>query len=172
MDRLALPDVSVDPSALPPLPLRRAVHLMLVGAAVQLLQVVVRWSDRSAIREQTASLARQYKGRALSGDELDRATSQAQWFSVSTGIFFTVLWLVVARLCATGRTFGRVMATFLASVYVFTLVFSGVNFTREFALSVVTACLGLTVIYLLWRRPVGEWMTARRSSRSQPDSLG
>lgn len=153
-----------------PEPVRRAVWLMLAGASLQALSTLTTLLDRDHIRSRTAELAKEFHRGALRGDDLERATDQAYWFSVGTGVIFTVLWLVVARMCASGRHTGRVLATFLAIVYTFTVVFSGVrSFGPGALVGFMTAAIGISVVYLLWRRPVTPWMTARADDGgSQP----
>lgn len=159
-----------------PLAVRRAVWLMLAGACVQALTTLRTVLDRSGVRDQTARLAREFKHRSLTGEELERATSQAYWFSVATGVVFVVLWLLVARLVATGRLLGRVLATLFAIVYTFTFAFSAVrSFGPGVLLGLLPALLGISVVYLLWRRPVTPWMEAlgaRRARSSTTRSLG
>lgn len=150
-----------------PQPVRYAVWLMLAGALVQALSTLATALDRDGIRAQTARLAGEFD-RSLDGKALERATDQAYWFGVGTGATFVVLWLVVARLCATGRTSGRPPATLFATVYTFTFVFSAVrSFGPGAFLGLITVVVGVSAVYLLWRRPVTPWLARCAARRSQ-----
>lgn len=150
-----------------PQPVRYAVWLMLAGALVQALSTLTTALDREGIRAQTARLADEFD-RSLDGKALERATDQAYWFGVGTGVTFVALWLVVARLCAIGRTSGRPLATLFATVYTFTFAFSAVrSFGPGAFLGLVTAVVGVSAVYLLWRRPVTPWLARCAARRSQ-----
>lgn len=149
-----------------PQPVRTAVWLMLIGAVVQALSTLVTALDRDGIRAQTERLAREFH-RSLDGRALEEATDQAYWFGVGTGIIFVAAWLVVARLCAIGRPSGRALATLFAIVYSFTFAFSAVrSFGPGALLGFVTVLIGVTVVYLLWRRPVTPWLARCAARRS------
>ena len=140
---------------------------MVAGAAAQAVSTLVAWLDRDAARARTARLAREFQRRALPAHELERATDQARWFGLCTGVFFVALWLVVARLCASGRSSGRACATVLAVVYTFTFVLSGVrSFGPGAVIGVLTMVLGLATVYLLWRRPVTPWLSSQAAARA------
>lgn len=152
-----------------PPPVRRAVGLMLVGAALQSASTLATALDRDGIRTRTGHLAREFQKRTLSPSELERATDQAFWFGVGTGVCFVLLWLFVARTCAVGRGVGRVLATLFAIVYAFTFAFSGArSFGPGAALGLATVAVGASVVYLLWRRPVAPWLAACAARRSDP----
>lgn len=143
---------------------------MTAGAIVQTLTTLHTGLDRAGTKTRTAALAREFKKRTLSGDELDRATDQAYWFGIVTGVVFVLLWLVTARLVATGRAAGRVCATLFAIVYTFTFLVSGVRtFGPGTVLGFLTVGIALSVVYLLWRRPVTPWFAARAARRSGLD---
>lgn len=145
-----------------PVEATRAVGVMMIGAGVQTLSTLVHALDRDAVRAQTQQLAHRYQGRTLTGATLDHATTQAYWFSIGFGFVSVLVWLGVARLCATGRTAGRAMATFLFVVYALTFAFSGLRSPGfDLLVEAVTTVLGLATVYLLWRRPVSAWMSAR-----------
>ena len=132
---------------------------MLFGALVQASQTVRAALDRSGIRARTNELAQEYKGRPLGGHELDVATSQAYWFTIATGVLFTLTWLVLARGIFRAHHPARVVTTVLALVYVFTFVFSGLDLTGPDVLfGLILSAVAIAVVYLLWRRPVTAWM--------------
>lgn len=154
--------------ARPPLAVRRAVTLMVFGALVQAVSTLQTWLDRDGTRAQTASLAKEFKHRVLSGPELERATDQAHGVAVGTGLLCIALWLVVARLCWRGRALGRSAATVLAVVYGFTFILSGVrSFGPGAVIGVLTVGLGVSVVYLLWRRPVTPWLSSQAAARER-----
>lgn len=143
---------------------------MVAGAGVQALAAIGEAANRDDIRARTIRLADELQGRRLSGAALDTATSQAYWFTVLTASAFAVLWLIVAYACAKPLPWGRGVATFLTVVFVFTYVFSGsLGTSWQSLLNLALCIIGVAVVYLLWRRPVGAWMTSLTPPASLPD---
>lgn len=148
---------------------------MLTGALVQLMQAGVYAADRAGIAVRTNDLARTYKGHALADSELQHATNQAYWFTVGSSLTFALTWCVLAQTVWRGRHFGRVVATVLALVYVFTFVFSGMGtLSLSTFLSVMLCIIAIMMVYLLWRRSVTAWMTTSRvpAASDEPSKLG
>lgn len=144
---------------------------MVLGSLVQAAQTAVAAADRDGIRARTNALAKEFKGRGLDGVELEHATNQAYWFTICTGVGFALMWLILARAVYRGRPGGRVIATVLALVYVFTFVFAGLSSMGANVLfGIALCCIAIAVVYLLWRRPVTAWMNSRTSDPVEPEA--
>lgn len=147
------------PGAEPPPPVRTAVKLMWVGAALALLGVLVVPRQTDAIRDQLAD-------RPDAGIDIDTFVNTAIAVAVVVGLISVGLWVLMAVMNRKGKTWARITATVLAGLNIlFTLAAitgaAGASpTTLTLLLSVVSLVLAGVIVYLLWQRPASEWFDA------------
>lgn len=143
----------------PPSPVRTAVKLMWVGAALALLSVLLLPLQTDTIREQFAD-------QPDAGIDIDTLVNTAITVAVVIGLISVGLWILMAVMNRKGKGWARITATVLAGLNIlFTLgSLTGATGTATPAvallLSVVSIVLAGVIVYLLWQRPASEWFDA------------
>lgn len=155
------------PGAEPPPPVRTAVKLMWVGAALALLSVLLLPLQTAALREQLAD-------QPAPGIDTDALVTTAITFAVVIGLISAGLWALMAVKNRKGKTWARITATVLAGLNILvtlaTLTGAGGTSTTtlNLLLSVVSLVLAGVIVYLLWQRPASEWFDAMSRESATP----
>jgi len=157
----------VGPDAEPPSPVRTAVKLMWVGAALAVLGVLFTVLQPDAIRDQIAE-------QPVAGVDTDTLVTTTVVAVAVVGLISVGLWVLMAVMNRKGKTWARIMATVLAGLnVVFSLAsFSGATGTATPTLTLffsgVSVVLAAVIVYLLWQRPASEWFDAMSHRSAAP----
>jgi predicted tellurium resistance membrane protein TerC len=147
--------VSQEPARLgPPRSVVRAIQLMYVGAAAELVALVV---DLIFVGSLRADLKRQYPH--YTSLQLSHAQNARVAFLVLAAIVAASLWLWMARANGSGRSWARTVSAVLFSIGILDLVVELATVPTPAALTidVVIALIGLVVIVLLFRKESGPF---------------
>lgn len=139
--------------ATPPSPVRRAVALMRIGAAVSALSAVLAVVTYDAFR---ADLTDQLRADDpdVSADFVEATVAVSITFVVFIAAVSVAIWLWMAWKNGQGRAWARFVATMLGGLnLVFTLFgFIGSQYDGvTLVLQVVLVALSATIVHLLWR---------------------
>ncbi len=153
------------PGGEPPPPVRTAVRLMWVGAALTLLVVLLVPAQLDATLEQVAE-------ESGPGVANDAAFNSAIAGAVVMGLVLVAVWVLMAVMNRKGKTWARITATVLAGVNILSMLSAIIGATGATATplalipSVISLVLAAVIVYLLWQRPSSEWFDAmgRRSA--------
>jgi hypothetical protein len=156
-DSAPMPDVPVAPPAEQPPPIRTAVRLMYVGAALSVLGVLLALGTRDEMRDQIIEDRPE-----LSQSELDTAVNVGTALIVVGGLIGVGLWLWMAYANGQGRSWARIVATVLGGLNV---LFTLLGLPSATAVSVVFSLVGLVlaaaILILLWRPESSRFYEAR-----------
>ena len=141
----------------PPRPVRTAVLLMYVGAAITAITLVVTLLTIHSIETTLENKA-------------NYTPQQAHQFVVATIVAAVVtlgLWLLMAWANRNGYIWGRMIATILFALNTVDLVVATVRGAAALSLlfAVVIWLIGLAAIVLLWRKESGEYFATPRPPR-------
>lgn len=155
------------PGAEPPPPVRTAVKLMWVGAALAVLSVLLVPLQTDTIREQLAE-------QPDAGVDIDTLVNTTIAIVVVVGLISVGLWALMAVMNRKGKTWARITATVLAGLNIlFTLASltgaAGTSTTTlALLLGVVSLVLAGVIVYLLWQRSASEWFDAMSRGSATP----
>ena len=149
----------------PPQPVRTAVLLMWVGAAISLLSVILTVAQTDAIREQ---LSRQ---QLPAGTDVDAVLSTTIAVAVVIGVIGVALWALMAVMNRRGKVWARIVATVLGALNVLLNLLTiagaaGATPSLSLLVGVVSLLLAAVIVFLLWRPESSRWYDAM--SRSAP----
>jgi hypothetical protein len=129
-----------------PAPVRTAVKLMYVGAAVSTITLII--SLAIAIGDVKAAARGRWLGYSLTAARLSHLQPFIIALVVASGLAVIGLWLWMARANGQGRNWARILSTVLFAV-------ATPELTRNHGLAQVfwalTCLTGLTAVWLLWR---------------------
>jgi hypothetical protein len=132
-----------------PQPIRLAVRLMWLGAALSLLGVLLTFTQTDAIRD-----AIEDSDSSLTASEVDTAVTATVAFTVVFGLVGVGLWLWMASANGKGRSWARVVATVLGGLNVVGTLFtiSGDGSTAVSSVfALISIALAVVILVLLWR---------------------
>lgn len=147
------------PGAKPPPPVRTAVRLMWVGAALALLNLLLLPLQTDTIRDQFAD-------QPDVGIDPDTLVSTTIAAGVVLGLIAVGLWVLMALMNGKGKSWARITATVLGGLNILSLLasLSGAAGTAlpplALVLGVASLILAGVIVYLLWQRPASEWFDA------------
>lgn len=147
------------PGAKPPPPVRTAVKLMWVGAALALLNLLLLPLQTDTIRDQFAD-------QPDVGIDPDTLVSTTIAAGVVFGLIAVGLWVLMALMNGKGKSWARITATVLGGLNILSLLasISGAAGTAlpplALVLGVASLILAGVIVYLLWQRPASEWFDA------------
>ena len=149
----------------PPQPVRTAVLLMWVGAAISALSVIIAVVQVDTIREQ---LSRQG---LPAGTSLDTVIATTIAVAVVVGAIGVALWVLMAVMNRRGKVWARIVATVLGALNVLLTLLTvsgaaGATPTLSLLVGVVSLVLAAVIVFLLWRPEASRWYEAM--SRSAP----
>jgi hypothetical protein len=158
-DSAPRPDLPVVPPAEQPSPVRTAVRLMYVGAALSILGILVFLVSRDEMRD---NLAKDQPD--LTPSELDTAMNVGTVFAIIVGLIGVGLWLWMAYANGQGKSWARIVASVLGGLNVaFALI--GLASNPQTAASSVLTLVGLAlaagILFLLWRPESSRFYEAR-----------
>lgn len=157
-----------------PRPLRAAVLLMYVGAALSALNALVSLTLRDHIRAGIAEHARTSPRDRLTPVEIDQAASTTVVVLVVTAVVAAVIWLAMGWLNARGRWWARITATVLA---LFCLLQTWSFLTRGHptmlaaAVAILILAVALAAAALLWHPDNRGHFGADDRRSCEPDAL-
>jgi len=146
----------------PPQPVRIAVLLMWVGAALAVLGIVLTVAQSDAIREQISSQ------QLPAGTSIDAAVTGAIAVAVVIGVIGVALWVLMAIMNRRGKVWARIVATVLGGLNVLLNLLAiggavGATPGLSLVVGVVSLLLAAVIIVLLWRPESSRWYDAMRS---------
>jgi hypothetical protein len=155
---------SQQPNVAQPPSVHTAVRLMWVGAAINVLSLIVGLvmlgSLKSQIRDQLAASGQQVS---------DSAVNAAYGIGIGTiivvGLIGALLWLWMAWKNGQGRPWARIVATVFAALNLISTISSvaGNNTTTvSWVIQLVSLIVGIVVVILLWRKESSEFFNAHR----------
>jgi hypothetical protein len=149
--------VPVAPPAEQPPPIRAAVRLMYVGAALSVIGILLTLGTRDEMRDQIAEDRPE-----LSQSELDTALNVGTALVIIVGLIGVGLWLWMAAANGQGKAWARIVATVLGGLNV---LFTLLGLPNATAVSVVFSVVGLVlaaaILILLWRPESSRFYEAR-----------
>ena len=136
-----------------------AVKLMYVGAALQVLGILLSFFTTDALRDQFRE-----DDASLSTSELDSMVTGTLAVGTVLGLVFVGLWLWMAHTNGQGKSWARVVASVLGGLNlvlgVAGLVGAGIaggTTTGGVILSLISMVVAAVVLWLLWRRESTEY---------------
>lgn len=161
-----LPDLTTTPDELGPLPvpMQRAVRLMLAGAAATAL-----WGIYVTILTAANTnyvIVSGGKKTAVTGAQL--ATSIV--FAIAVTLILTAVWVLMARMSQRGRNWARITSTVLFLLWSYETFLSIGGATTnpaviiELVAVVIIWAVGLGALFLLWRPESSAYFRASRDS--------
>ncbi len=149
----------------PPQPVRTAVLLMWVGAAISVLGLVLTVAQTDAIREEVS------RQQLPAGTSLDALVSTTIAVAVVVGVIGVALWILMAIMNRRGKVWARIVATVLGGLNVLLNLLAisgaaGATPTLSLLVSVVSLLLAAVIVFLLWRPESSRWYETM--SRSAP----
>lgn len=151
-----------------PQPVRIAVWLMWVGAAIALISLVlgaVRLSslDKAELRDQLEAST----GDNVTQSMVDAAYLGAAVFAIGIGVIGLLLWLWMAWKNGQGRSWARVLATVLAGLNVLVVLFALMRGAGGVTISqIVNLALAIVIVVLLWRPESSQFFNAGKQRPS------
>jgi hypothetical protein len=156
-DSAPAPNVPVAPVAEQPPPIRTAVRLMYVGAALSVIGILLALGTRSEMRDRIAEDRPE-----LTQSELDTALNVGTAFVVVGGLIGVGLWLWMASANGQGKSWARIVASVLGGLNV---LFTLLGLPNQTAVSLVFSLIGLVlaaaILFLLWRPESSRFYEAR-----------
>jgi cytochrome bd-type quinol oxidase subunit 2 len=159
------------PNVVQPPPVHTAVRLMWVGAAINVVGIIVgliTMGSKSQIREQIAT----------SGQQVNQAVVNAAYATtivslIVGGVIGALLWLWMAWKNGQGRRWARILATVFAAINLVSTIYSvivgssatvsmGNGTVASMIVGVVGLIVGIVVVVLLWLKPSSEFFNAHR----------
>lgn len=149
----------------PPQPVRTAVLLMWVGAAISALSVIITVAQVDTIREALSSQG------LPAGTSVDTVIATTIAIAVVVGAIAVALWVLMAVMNRRGKVWARITATVLGALNVLLTLLTisgaaGATPTLSLLVSVVSLVLAAVIVVLLWRPESSRWYEAK--SRSAP----
>jgi hypothetical protein len=146
----------------PPRPVRTAVLLMYVGAALSAVTLIV-----TALSFHTIERVIRNASATLTAAQVHTAAVFAVTVGVVESLIAIGLWLLMAWANRTGQSWGRIVATVLFGLNTLFLLlgFTRASASLSLAFSVVVWLIGLAAIVLLWRKESSEYFATRRPPR-------
>lgn len=131
-----------------PASIRRAVRLMLVGAALSLVGTLVVLTQVDTIRDTIEE-----DDPSLTASEVDTVVDVTVGATVVAGVIGVGLWLWMAQKNGQGRSWARVVATVLAVLNIVTTLVgvAGGGAAASLGFSLVSIVLAGAILYLLYR---------------------
>lgn len=148
----------------PPRTVQRAVLLMYIGAALDVISLIVVLLSfhtiENAIRKATLTTAH-----PLTAHQIHQFAVFIAGIAVVESVIAIGLWLLMAWANKNGRSWGRITATVLFGLNTLFLLLSLVRPQGPLGLlaMVLVWLVGLGAIILLWRRETTDYIAARRS---------
>ena len=136
-----------------PTPVRRAVLMMCVGAALSALDALVALTLRSHIRAGIEENGRTYPRDRLTAVEMDQAATTMVIVLVVSSVVATIIWLAMAWLNRRGRWWARIAATVLTLFCVlqtWSVLTRGYPTVPSAVLSLLVLVVGIAAAALLW----------------------
>jgi len=146
----------------PPRPVRTAVLLMYVGAALSAITLIV-----TVLSFHTIQRVIRNASATLTAAQVHTAAVVAVTVAVVESLLAIALWLLMAWANKNGQTWGRIVATVLFGI---NTIFLLLGFTRataslSLAFSILVWLIGLGAIVLLWRKESSAYFAAQRAPR-------
>jgi hypothetical protein len=148
----------VTPPPEPPQPVRTAVRLMYVGAALSAIEIIIGLVTISSLK---SAIRSQYPG--YTSSQLHTAEVVGVTTVVVIGLIAIGLWLWMAWANGAGKNWARIVATVffgLNTIDLLTLV-ARPHATFGLVLAIVVWLVGLGAILLLWQRESSAYFQAR-----------
>ena len=141
-----------------PSPVRQAVLVMYVGAALSVIRVIVVLVTKASLKADIASRAAR-AAVPLTASQINAAETAAIVFSVVVGVIGAGLWIVNARGSADGQKWAQVTGTVLFGLDTLALLIGpgglGITGGQPVVDRICTAVVwlaGLSAVVLLWQR--------------------
>ena len=158
----------------PPGPVRAAVKLMYVGAAMTVVTVVVdpftRGSVRAAVVKGTNLAARLHDLPRLTPSEVNSSVTDNLVMAVIVSLVSVLLWIFIARASMTGQSSIRVTASALFALGTLILLIGPIDLGLRGpsrptdVLLLIVWLTGLGAVVLLWGRSSSEFFNSSRVS--------
>lgn len=159
----------------PPRPVRVAVLLMWVGAAISVLGTLSVFLLQGQLRDLVEA---ELDGQGLPVD--DQIVSATLLFGIVAavigGLIGTALWVLNAVFCGRGAAWSRILGTVLAGIHVPSTIYSLTQPAPAISkvLTVLSPLLAIAIVVLLWQRSSSAWFRAddRRVLAPPPSGPG
>src|SRR5215471_18753304 len=144
----------------PPRPVRTAVLLMYVGAALSAVTLIV-----TALSFHTIERVIRNASATLTAAQVHTAAVAAVTIGVVESLIAIGLWLLMAWANKNGQSWGRIVATVLFGLNTLFLLlgFTRASASLSLAFSVLVWLIGLAAIVLLWRKESSEYFATART---------